>query len=98
MTRKPPRSIAGHGGYTAAHQLAPALEQVGGVFHELAPFVDHFLAAVVDVFACFADCVLTLLGLVGNEPTGFLAALRSQQDGRGHTYYRTGNKPPNVIR
>ena len=75
---KSPRTVRDTSVQTAQplHQFAAALEQLGGVFHQFAAALEHLAAGFHDVLAGLVHRIAALLGLVGEQLAGILAALR----------------------
>src|SRR5262245_55095274 len=85
-------------GASALHQFAAALEELGGVFHQLAPALEHFAAGVGDVLALLGGVIAALLRLIGDVAAGIFAALRRIQHGHGGANYRTRQEPGEAVR
>src|SRR5471030_2951957 len=69
---------------SALDQFAAAVEEIGGIVHQFAPAFKHVAADFRNVVAGFLHGFLALLGLIGNEPARFFAALgRIEGGGRG---------------
>src|SRR5438067_102032 len=78
---------------SAADQFTPAIEKVGGVFHQLAAAFEHLLAGFRDVFAGLDYGVTAHRGSVGDVLPGVFTRLGRIQDGDRRADDGSGEEP-----
>ncbi|MBZ5626048.1 MAG: DUF2970 domain-containing protein [Acidobacteriia bacterium] len=83
---------------SALDQLAAALEELGGIFHQLTAALEHLFSGIRDILAGFGDGFAPLLRLVGDVPASVLAALGGVEHRHGHADDGARQKPRKAVR
>ena len=84
--------------YSTFDEFAAALEEVGGIIHQLAAAFEHVLAGIGDILAGGFHRVPALLGLIGQILARLLAALWGVKNGCRGANESAGQEPCEIAR